>query len=65
MLAQPLIENAVKHGAAANGTLTLSIIREENNMLIKVTNRKAVKSSKLNTAGGHGWVFTQQRLKHF
>jgi hypothetical protein len=65
MLAQPLIENAVKHGAAANGTLTLSIIREENNMLIKVTNSKAAKSSKPQTAGGYGWVFTRQRLKHF
>jgi hypothetical protein len=65
MLAQPLIENAVKHGASANGTLTLSITREQNNMLIKITNNKATNSSKLKTAGGYGWAFTLQRLKHF
>lgn len=65
MLAQPLIENAVKHGASANGTLTLSITREQNNMLIKITNNKATNSSKLKTAGGYGWAFTRQRLKHF
>jgi LytS/YehU family sensor histidine kinase len=65
MLAQPLIENAVKHGAAANGTLTLSITRQQNNMLIKITNNKATNSSKLKTAGGYGWAFTRQRLKHF
>lgn len=65
MLAQPLIENAVKHGAAKDGILALSIRKESNNMLFQVTNAKAGIVAKVQTAGGYGLTFTKERLKHF
>ncbi len=65
MLAQPLIENGVKHGAASNGKLDLSITKEDNNMLIRVINGKAESKSQVQTAGGYGLTFTKQRLEHF
>nr|WP_294991550.1 histidine kinase [uncultured Sediminibacterium sp.] len=65
MLAQPLIENAVKHGAVKDGKLALSIRKESNNMLIQVTNSKAGIVAKVQTAGGYGLTFTKERLKHF
>ncbi|WP_438947066.1 sensor histidine kinase [Sediminibacterium sp.] len=65
MLAQPLIENAVKHGAAADGILIVAIDKNENDMVITVTNNKADHKTDPQTAGGYGLTFTQQRLKHF
>lgn len=65
MLAQPLIENAVKHGAGSNGNLSLAIRKDSNNMLIQVTNSKTAEDVKVQTAGGYGLAFTRERLKHF
>ncbi len=64
MLAQPLIENAIKHGAA-RGILIVAIDKNENDMMIAVTNNKADHKTDPQTAGGYGLNFTQQRLKHF
>ena len=64
MLAQPLIENAVKHGAAG-GMLFVAIEKNGNDMVITVTNNKADHKTDPQTAGGYGLTFTQQRLKHF
>lgn len=63
MLVQPLVENAIKHGA--DGLITITITQQGSDMLIRVYNHKSVKKSNVKTAGGYGWTYTKQRLNHF
>lgn len=68
MLVQPLVENAVKHGAAtmgSNGDIRIQIYKLGADMLISVMNNRSTKKSTTKTAGGYGWSYTKERLKHF
>ncbi|HCL06147.1 MAG TPA: hypothetical protein DHW64_09355 [Chitinophagaceae bacterium] len=65
MLAQPLIENAVKHGASAKGWINIEIAKKNADMLIRVTNPSSNIAIKPRTAGGYGWSLINQRLDHF
>lgn len=68
MLVQPLVENAIKHGAGAmgaTGLIHITIIQQRNDMRISVFNHKPPKKASVKTAGGFGWVYTKERLKHF
>ena len=68
MLIQPLVENAVKHGAGSlgqKGRIKISLKRNADNMIITVINNKLSKKEVVKTAGGYGLSFTKQRLAHF
>lgn len=67
LLAQPLIENAVKHGIAGqgiNGELTLKIWREEEDILFLIRDNGAGFETKT-TADGQGLPLTRQRISLF
>lgn len=67
MLLQPVIENAVKHGAASlgeDGWITLTVSLSGESMSIRIVNNASLERKGHSTAGGHGLVFTQQRIRH-
>lgn len=67
MLLQPVIENAVKHGAASlgeNGWIKLIISLSGSSMFIRIVNNASSERKGQSTAGGHGLVFTRQRIRH-
>lgn len=67
LLAQPLIENAAKHGLSGkreNGLLTLQITREQSDLLLYVTDNGNGFNPN-NGASGHGIPLTQERIALF
>ena len=67
MLLQPVIENAVKHGAASlgeKGLIQLALRMSGSTLFICVTNNASSENKAQKTAGGHGLVFTKQRIQH-
>jgi len=62
---QPLVENAVKHGISSlqeNGKLLVSFEKEDNNMVIQVSDNGKGFKEKVN-ANGFGLQLTKERIK--
>lgn len=67
LLAQPLIENAAKHGLSGkreNGLLTLQIMREQSDLLLYVTDNGNGFNPN-NGGSGHGIALTRERIALF
>jgi len=67
MLLQPVIENAVKHGASTlgeKGWIKIVVSLSGTSMVICISNNAADKKSSQPTAGGYGLTFTEQKIQH-
>ena len=65
LLLQPIVENAVKHGVSSlqdKGRITISFIREENKMLVSITDNGPGFASSENK-NGFGLKLTRDRIK--